>query len=94
MLRLRTRRLELFFNQKVNEMKAELEEVKDKYKPVSLKSDFNEVDAFMQCSKADDVPTTPLLGDLEFFSNASDFVVDDVFASKGKYLKLWNLLLL
>lgn len=92
MSRLRTRRLELFFNQKVNEMKAELEEVKDKYKPVSLKSDFNEVDAFMQCSK-DDVPTTPLLGDLEFFSNASDFVVD-VFASKGKYLKLWNLLLL
>lgn len=92
MSRLRTRRLELFFNQKVNEMKAELE-VKDKYKPVSLKSDFNEVDAFMQCSK-DDVPTTPLLGDLEFFSNASDFVVDDVFASKGKYLKLWNLLLL
>lgn len=91
MSRLRTRRLELFFNQKVNEMKAELE-VKDKYKPVSLKSDFNEVDAFMQCSK-DDVPTTPLLGDLEFFSNASDFVVD-VFASKGKYLKLWNLLLL
>lgn len=93
MSRLRTRRLELFFNQKVNEMKAELEEVKDKYKPGSLKSDFNEVDAFMQCSK-DDVPTTPLLGDLEFFSNASDFVVDDVFASKGKYLKLWNLLLL
>lgn len=93
MLRLRTRRLELFFNQKVNEMKAELEEVKDKYKPVSLKSDFNEVDAFLQCSK-DDVATTPLLGDLEFFSNASDFVVDDVFASKGKYLKLWNLLLL
>lgn len=93
MSRLRTRRLELFFNQKVNEMKAELEEVKDKYKPVSLKSDFNEVDAFMQRSK-DDVPTTPLLSDLEFFSNASDFVVDDVFASKGKYLKLWNLLLL
>lgn len=93
MSRLRTRRLELFFNQKVNEMKAELEEVKDKHKPVSLKSDFNEVDAFMQCSK-DDVPTTPLLGNLEFFSNASDFVVDDVFASKGKYLKLWNLLLL
>lgn len=93
MSRLRTRRLELFFNQKVNEMKAELEEVKDKYKPGSLKSDFNEVDAFMQCSK-DDVPITPLLGDLEFFSNASDFVVDDVFASKGKYLKLWNLLLL
>lgn len=93
MSRLRTRRLELFFNQKVNEMKAELEEVKDKYKPVSLKSDFNEVDAFMQCSK-DDVPITPLLGDLEFFSNASDFVVDDAFASKGKYLKLWNLLLL
>lgn len=92
MSRLRTRRLELFFNQKVNEMKAELEEVKDKYKHVSLKSDFNEVDAFMQCSK-DDVPITPLLGDLEFFSNASDFVVD-VFASKGKYLKLWNLLLL
>ncbi|KAK9211360.1 hypothetical protein WN943_000736 [Citrus x changshan-huyou] len=59
----------------------------------TIKKPSEELQSQQKDKSKDDVPTTPLLGDLEFFSNASDFVVD-VFASKGKYLKLWNLLLL